>query len=91
MPDPKQLKVGDRVRFVSLPDEWRDPQSTVLPESVEFMESMISRTWPSRVYEIDEFGTPWIAARIWKNGRLEHHTWGIFEQSGWRIVRRRTK
>lgn len=91
MPDPKKLKVGDRVRFVSLPEEWRDPQYTVLPESVEFMEVMIARSWPSRVFEIDEFGTPWIAARIRKHGQYEHHAWGIFEETGWRTVKAKTR
>ncbi len=90
MPEPKKLQVGDRVRFVELPEEWQDPQYTVLPESVEFMEAMIARSWPSRVYEVDEFGTPWIAARLRKDGEIEHHTWGILEQTGWRVVRRRT-
>ena len=27
MPDPKTLKVGDKIRFVSTPDEWNDPSS----------------------------------------------------------------
>ena len=91
MPDPKKLRIGDRVRFVSLPDEWQDPQYRVLPEDVEFMESMVARSWPSRVCEVDEFGTPWIAARICKDGEIEYHTWGILEQSGWRDVKRRTR
>jgi hypothetical protein len=86
MPDPKRLKVGDRVRFVSLPDEWQDPKYFVHKESVDFMNVMISRSWPSRVYEIDEYGTPWIEARIRRKGRVEYHTWGIFERTGWRLV-----
>ena len=80
MPDPMKLQVGDRVRFVDLPEEWQDPQYTVLPESVEFMEAMIARSWPSRVYEVDEFGTPWVAVRLRKDGEIEHHTWGILER-----------
>jgi hypothetical protein len=35
MPVPKKLKVGDRVRFVSLPREWNDPKFTIVPESIE--------------------------------------------------------
>ena len=31
MPDPKSLRVGDRVRFVSLPEEWDDPGYVVRP------------------------------------------------------------
>lgn len=89
MPDPKQLKVGDRVRFVSLPDEWEDPESTILPDSIEFMNVMIARLWPSRVYEVDECGTPWIAAQIRQGDQIEHHRWGITEESGWRLVKPR--
>lgn len=40
MSDPKKLKVGDRVQFVSLPEEWQDPRYTVLPDSVQFMKTM---------------------------------------------------
>ncbi len=87
MPNPKKLQVGDRVRFVCLPDEWDDPLRTVPLESVEFMEAMIARTWPSRICEVDEYGTPWICARIRKNGEIEYHCWGILEKTGWRKVR----
>jgi hypothetical protein len=91
MPNPKMLRVGDRVRFITLPDEWLDPVFKVPPDSVDFMKVMISRSWPSRVYKVDEFGIPWIAARIRRNGRVEHHTWGICEESGWRTVRSESK
>jgi hypothetical protein len=50
---------------------------------------MIRRTWPSRVVEIDEYGVPWIHARIRLRGRLRFHGWGILESTGWRVVRRR--
>ena len=45
------------------------------------MESMVARSWPSRVYEVDEFGTPWIAARIRRDGKIEYPTWGILAKS----------
>ena len=53
MPDPKTLEVGDRVRFVALPDEWQTPGITLPGEDVAFMKAMVARTWPSRVYWID--------------------------------------
>ena len=87
MPDPKKLKVGDRIRFVSLPDEWQDPKFTIFEEC---MEIMISRNWPSRIYEIDEYGTPWITARVRVKGQIEHHTWEISEATGWRLVGKRS-
>ena len=88
MPDPKSLKVGDLVRFVALPDEWSRTGYTVHRESIAFMKMMVSRTWPSRVVEIDEYGCPWIHARIRVRGRLHYHSWGIMESTGWRVVRR---
>jgi hypothetical protein len=89
MPDPRALKVGDRVRFVSLPDEWRAPGFTVQRDDTQFMKTMIRRSWPSRVFRIDEYGTPWIAARIRRKGRVEYHMWGISEKTGWRLVCKR--
>lgn len=90
MPDPQSLKVNDYVLFIGLPAEWSRPDYTLHLECKQFMKAMIRRRFPSRVYEIDEYGTPWIAARIRRKGRIEHHTWGIFESTGWRKVRRRS-
>ena len=55
MPDPKRLKVGDLVRFVSLPDEWSQKDFSVSHDDVAFMKKMIKRSWPSRVFMIDEY------------------------------------
>lgn len=89
MPDPKCLKRGDLVRFVSLPEEWSEKKFSISAESISFMKKMIKRSWPSRVCEIDEFGNPWISARIRERGRCRHHTWAIMESTGWRCVERR--
>ena len=63
----------------------------MLPNNIEFMKVMVSRSGLTRGKEIDEFDTPWIAARISKEGRLDEHTaGGIFEQSVWRTVRRKS-
>jgi hypothetical protein len=37
MPEPKKLKIGDRVKLVSLPEEWKRPDFGVQRDSVEFM------------------------------------------------------
>lgn len=90
MPDPRFLKVGDRIRLTSMPDEWSVEGYTVMPESVSFMKAMIRRTWPSRIVEIDEYGSPWIHARVRFRGKLRFHSWAIMESTGWRRVKRRT-
>ena len=89
MPDPKKLKVGDRVKFVALPDEWDAPRYSTPDEDVAFMKAMIARTWPSRVCRIDESGFPWIEARMRNRSRIVYHGWGIYENTGWRLVRKR--
>jgi hypothetical protein len=89
MPDPATLKVGDKIRFISVPDEWASPDCGVSRESRRFMKHMLMRGFPSRVYEIDEYGRPWIAARLRIKGKIEHHTWAIVERTGWRKVAER--
>ena len=89
MPDPKALKVGDLVRFVTLPDEWSRPAHATPRDSIAFMKAMIKRTWPSRIARIDEYGYPWIEARIFRRGKWDYHSWAIIELTGWRRVERR--
>lgn len=89
MPDPKKLKVGDRVRFVRLPEEWSRPGTGVHRDSVAFMKAMIRRCFASRIYEIDKDGYPWIAARMLRRGRWQHHYWMIIDSTSWRLVHRR--
>ncbi len=88
MPNPKMLKVGDRIKFFALPEEWKDPTFTICDEDVAFLETLIARTWSSRVCRIDDNGTPWIEARIRRKGKLDHHSWAIQEKTGWRLVNR---
>lgn len=91
MPDPSKLKVGDRIRFVTLPDEWSQPGYRLPRESMAFMKHMLKRSYSLRIVQIDEYGVPWISARIRDRGRVKRHTWGILENTGWRKVERRVK
>jgi hypothetical protein len=90
MPDPKTLKVGDLVRFVGIPDEWSRPGYFVLPGCRAFMRKLLKRSSTCRVWEIDEYGQPWIQAWVRERGKLRQHTWAIFESTGWRQVKRRS-
>jgi len=91
MPDPQKLKVGDLVRFIAIPSEWSRPGWSTHPESVRFMRKMIRRTWPSRVFRIDEYGTPWVRAETIERGKRHYHEWNILESTGWRRVKRRLR
>ena len=90
MPDPRKLKVGDRIRFVAMPDEWSRPNYTLPREDRTFMKRMIGRRYPSRIYEIDERGIPWIMARIKHGDKTRLHMWGISESTGWRRVKQQS-
>ncbi len=89
MPNPKCLKVGDLVRFVCLPDEWSQQDFLVSQDDVAFIKKMIKRSWPSRVFTVDEYGEPWISARIRERGKYHYHSWKIAESTGWRQVQRK--
>lgn len=43
MPSPRRLKVGDRIRFVSLPEEWNAPGFYVHKSTVISMKALIRR------------------------------------------------
>lgn len=90
MPDPKKLKVNDRVRFVSLPQEWDDPKFTIHASSVRFMKQLIKRKYSSRIHEIDKNSFPWIEARIRRGDVIEYHSWCISEETGWVKVKKRS-
>ena len=54
------------------------------------MELLISRRRSCRVAGIGEDGYPWIEVRVrLEDGTIEHHSWGIYESTGWRKVERR--
>lgn len=90
MPNPRELKIGDRVRFVSIPDGWSEPGFFVSKESRDFMNLLIARRGSSRIDEIDEFGYPWITARVRnRDGTIHHHSWMITDTTGWTLVRKR--
>ena len=89
MPDPKKLKVGDRVRFVCLPEEWNDPDRSLPRDSCRFMKQMIRRRFSSQIAWKDDDGFPWLVAKIRERGGYKEHWWGILESTGWRKVRRR--
>jgi hypothetical protein len=87
MPDPRRLRVGDRIVYVALPDEWRRPEIRVHAASRRFLRTIVARGRPVRIARVDDDGRPWFRARMRrKDGRLEHHEWCVVETTGWRRV-----
>ena len=82
MPNPDNLKVGDKVMFTGLPEVW-EGSTGVSTEDVEFMKKVAALGGVYSVYEIDEYGCPWVEIVLPTENGVEEHTWGIFENSGW--------
>ena len=89
MPDPNTLRVGDRIVFTGLPEEWADPRCFVPPESLTFMRRLIRRGRAARVYKVDPESGAWIRAILRLRGVRRYHAWLVSESTGWRLVSRR--
>ncbi|GDY13882.1 hypothetical protein LBMAG53_27600 [Planctomycetota bacterium] len=83
MPNAMTLKVGDWIKYVDRPLEWKSKRFRVNRWDIEFLDKLIARGRWQRISKIDEYGTPWIFVRLKYNNHYEHHTWAIFESSGW--------
>jgi hypothetical protein len=71
----RELRVGDRIRFVEYPREFLRPGYFIHRETVRVYRKLLKRKRPLSVWEIDEYGAPWVACRFrLRNGKYEHHT-----------------
>lgn len=87
MPDPRRLRVGDRLVYVALPAHWARPDVGVPASSRRFLRAIVARGRSVRVHRKDDDGYPWFRARLRRpDGGVEHHEWGVFETTGWRRV-----
>jgi hypothetical protein len=70
----RQLRVGDKIRLVEMPSEFRQTGYYVHRDTIAVYKKLLARRRPLRVWQIDRDGLPWI--RCWfrrPNGRWEHH------------------
>ena len=90
----QKLRVGDRVRLVADPPEWQRAGYHLPPETRDLWRLLVARCRPLRVYEVDEWGAPWVRCRVPKSGGgWEQHFLAITDEGGWVRVqpRRRTR
>ena len=86
----RELRAGDRIRFVALPSEWDRPGFYVHSDTRRLVRRLIERGRSLRVCQVDEWGVPWVACRFCRPaGNWEYHDLGIFEETGWVRVRPR--
>lgn len=77
------LRVGDRIRLVAEPPEWRRPGYQLPPCTRRLWLLLMGCRRPLRVHEVDEWGAPWVRCRVRKPGcGWEHHHLAIVE-GGW--------
>lgn len=86
----KRLRIGDRVRFVRMPKLADTPGYFFAPETRRVYKKLIARNRPARVFQIDEYGQPWIYCRFRrKNGTWEIH-WLAITDDSWVQVKKKT-
>jgi hypothetical protein len=83
------LRVGDRIRLIAEPPEWRQPGYHAPPDTRRLVRRLIARGRPLRICEVDEWGVPWVRCRVRRRtGSWEQHFVAITE-GGWVRVRKR--
>jgi hypothetical protein len=90
-PPLRGLKVGDKVRLVHFPTEYL-PRLTLHRDTRQLYKYLLSRKRPVRVWQIDDWGLPWIRCQCrGRNGRMEYHTLLIGTETGWAKVQAEKK
>jgi hypothetical protein len=78
----RDLRVGDRVRIVRLPSEVDARGYVFHRDTRDLYQRLIARRRPSRVFEIDQLGLPWIRCRFRRrDGSWEYHCLAINDDS----------
>jgi len=86
------LKLGDRIRIVRLPPEWKTANYHVTRSTREVFRRLIARRRPIRINEIDERGLPWIRCQfIGRTGRKEIHFLVIDDGCWVRVIPRKRR
>lgn len=92
MPDPKKLKIEDRIRYVSIPDEFLVPGRYYPEDDFLFVQTLIDRKGSCRIFEISKDGYPCFRAITQENdGTKVYHYYTVIEKTGWVKVKPRKK
>jgi hypothetical protein len=86
MLNPKNIKINDKIKFISIPEEWSTKNYNIFPEDRTFMKKLIKRSLPCRISEIDKYGNPCVHVKFKNKNKYEYHSWVITEKTGWRKV-----
>lgn len=84
MPDPKTLSVGDVIRVTAVPKSdilAYKSGSDYLKETIEVLTWMVGKNF--EIYQVDEFGKPWVQVVGYPEQYGGEHTMAIFDSESW--------
>ena len=91
--DWRKLRVGDRIRIVSMPSEFSRPGRFVHQDTLRVYRRLIERGRSVRVAYLEQWGestAPWIRCQFrQKDGSIEYHSLMI-NHDGWVRVKPRS-
>ncbi len=85
-----RLRVGDRIRLVAIPLNFLD-WSALHIETKEAYQYLLSRRRPVTVYQIDEYGLPWVHFRFRDKGGYMRRDYLAVNHEGIALVKPRRK
>jgi len=93
-PDPKTLKIGDRIRILGVPENDVDQRATEIASGTEMagwtadsIERIIAQTPVVQISEIDEYGCVWYETTIiGSDGTEESHSLIVYDDDTWEHV-----
>ena len=83
--DWKSLRVGDCIRFVSMPTGFSSDNCH--SETLQAYEVLIARRRPVRVYRLDDLNMPWIRFRVRDSDGVWYDHDLLINHDGWVRVR----
>lgn len=93
MPDIKKLKIGDKIRLLSVPKGDFEQRRREIAQGIDkpgwtadTIELIIAQNPIVEIDAIDDFERPWFTADVIVNGKLEKHTLAIDEDGSWELV-----
>ena len=93
MPNPNQLKIGDKIRLLEVPAADIKQRQREIEHRIEnpgwtanTIEIIIQQDPIVEIDFIDEYGAPWYTSEIMVNGTLECHTIAILDEESWELV-----
>ena len=93
MPDHRKLKIGDKIRILSVPKADIKQRKREIAEGQEMagwtantIELIIAQTPIVEIDTITEFGQAWFTCEIRVNGELETHEMAIVDDESWEMV-----